>query len=164
MTQCNEHPQDVFVGADGSEEYRDPWVVDSDDQLGGSHSGSICVHGGANFEIARGAHHSGSLSFQMGSSGRIIGRHSGSLYLGEQSNVEVVGDQSGTVNVDPGAVLKVAPGGKLAGTLHVAGLIENRGVRGGTVQADGGGEVRDVDGGVVKPPTSMRDGRAIYRW
>jgi hypothetical protein len=163
MAYDHEHSDDILVGADGREERRRQWVVDADEELTGSYSGGICVHAGATFEISRGGQQSGSLTFRPGSAGRIVGLHSGSLHVAERSDVEVVGDQSGSVQVDSGAVLKVAPGGKLAGSLNVAGLIENRGLRGGSVHLEGG-EVRDSDGGTVKPPMSTGEGTLVYHW
>lgn len=163
MGHEHEHRLDIFVGSDGSEERRGPWVVDNDSDLTSSYSGSICVHPGAVFEITRYGHHSGSLTFQPGSVGRIIGKHSGSLHVAEEAHVEVLGDQSGSVHIDAGAVLRVAPSGKLAGTLNVAGVVENRGVRGGSIRL-AGGQVHDVDGGAVKQPSTNRDGTSIYRW
>jgi hypothetical protein len=163
MAYDHDHSDDILVGADGRRERRRQWVLDADEALAGSYSGSICVHAGATFEISRRGQHSGSLTFRPGSGGRIVGLHSGSLHVAERSDVEVVGDQNGSVHVDSGAVLKVAPGGKLAGSLHVAGLIENRGLRGGSVHLEGG-EVRDVDGGTVKQPVSSGEGNAVYYW
>jgi hypothetical protein len=163
MAYDHDHSDDIFIGADGRSERRSQRVVDADEALTGPYSGGICVHAGATFEISRGGEHSGSLTFRSGSGGRIVGRHSGSLHVSERSDVLVVGDQSGSVHVDSGAVLKVAAGGKLAGSLHVAGLIENRGLRGGSVHLEGG-EIRDVDGGTVKQPTSTGEGTAVYNW
>jgi hypothetical protein len=158
----HEHHQDIFRGSDGSETYRDPWIVEGEGRLTGSHSGSICVHGGASFEIARGAHHSGSLTFRSDSVGHISGKHSGSLHVARRAKVDVRGDQSGSVHVARGAVVRVASEGRLAGSLHIEGLIENRGARGGSVHLSGG-EVLDVEGGRVKQPT-MRNGVSVYEW
>lgn len=161
MWDDHEHIQDIFI-ADGSERRQDPWVIGEDQQLAGPHSGSICVHDGAEFTIGLRAHHSGSLTFRTGSVGRIVGKHSGSLYVANGARVEVSGDQSGSTHVEAGALLSVEQGGKLAGSLYVAGQIENRGVRGGSVSL-AGGEIRDLDRGTVKEPT-QRNGMTFYQW
>jgi hypothetical protein len=158
----HEHSVDVIVGPDGSEEYREPWIVEGEDILARPYSGSVCVHTGATFTIASGGQHSGSLTFQPSSTGRIVGRHSGSLHVSSDTDVEVIGTQSGSVHVATGAVIRVGPTGTLAGSLHVSGVIENRGTRGGSVHLVGG-EIRDLDGGSVKQPI-VRDGTSVYRW
>lgn len=163
MAIDHEHGQDIFIKADGSEEYREPWIVTEDDSLHGQHSGGICVHEGATFEIGSRGQHSGSLRLQPGSKARITGQHSGSLHVGPGAEADVTGSQSGSVHVDRGGLVRVHPGGRLAGSLHVAGLIENRGIRGGSVHMSGG-EIRDLDGGTVKQPTTSSDGRNTYRW
>jgi hypothetical protein len=160
----HEHYADIFIQADGSEEHREPWVVhNGHETLTGTHSGGVCIHAGASFEIGSRGQLSGSLSLQPGSSARIVGQHSGSLHVGADSVVEVVGSQSGSVHVERRGLVRVQPGGKLAGSLHVAGLIENRGTRGGPVQVIGGA-VEDFDGGSVKEPTKSRDGANYYSW
>lgn len=143
------HSQDIHIQADGSEEYRDPWVVTESETLVGQHSGSVCVHEDATFEIGRSGQHSGSLRLQPGSRARVVGRHSGSLHVAGGAAAEVLGDQTGSVHVEPGGLVQVHPGGKLAGSLHGAGLIENRGTRGGSDHMTGG-EIRDIDGGSEK--------------
>lgn len=163
MAQDHDHPQDIVINADGSKEYRDSRVVTDDEVLTSAHSGSICVHEGATFEISRRGQHSGSLWLQPGSIVRIVGQHSGSLHVAADSIVEVVGNQSGSSHVERGGLVRVAPGGVLAGSLHVAGVIENRGTRGGSEHM-AGGAIRDLDGGAVKPPTRMGDGGTVYRW
>ena len=160
----HEHPSDIHILADGSEELREPWVItDGRETLSGTHSGGVCVHAEASFEIARQGRHSGSLSLQPGSSARIAGQHSGSLHVGAGAVAEVVGSQSGSVHVERGGLVRVQPGGKLAGSLHVAGLIENRGSRGGSVQLSGG-VIEDQDGGSVKQPTKGPGGANYYSW
>lgn len=158
----HEHENDVFVGSDGSRELREPRVVEGSESLADAFSGGICVHEGANFEVSQGGHHSGSLKFQPDSTGRIVGEHSGSLHVPHNCEVQIIGRQSGAVHVGAGGVLKVEPSGRLAGSLHVAGLIENRGVRAGRVHLNGG-EVLDVDGGTMKQPTTDADGTRVYR-
>lgn len=163
MASDHEHAQDVVIQPDGSEHYRDPRVITSDDSLNGAHSGSICVHEGATFQVGRQGRHSGSLSLQPGSTVRIVGQHSGSLHVASDAVAEVLGGQSGSVHVEYGGLVRVHPGGKLAGSLHVAGLIENRGTRGGSVHMDGG-EIQDLDSGSVKQPTTTEDGASYYSW
>lgn len=164
MADDHEHAQDVHIQADGSAEYRDPWVVEEDDALHGKHSGGICVHAPATFEIGTRGQHSGSLRLQPGSSVRITGQHSGSLHVAADAVADVTGVQSGSVHVERGGLVRVHQGGRLSGSVHVSGLIENRGIRGGSERL-GGGEIRDLDGGTVKPPTSVSaDGTKTYRW
>ncbi|MCZ2819743.1 hypothetical protein O2V63_05320 [Modestobacter sp. VKM Ac-2977] len=160
----HEHALDIHILADGSEERREPWVItDGHETLTEAHSGGVCVHAEASFEIARRGQLSGSLSLQPGSSARIAGQHAGSLHVEAGAVAEVVGDQSGSVHVEDGGLVRVHPGGKLAGSLHVAGLIENRGTRGGSVQLSGG-VVEDLDGGSVKQPTEGPRGENVYKW
>jgi len=163
MDRDHEHAQDIFIQADGSEEHRHPWVVASDEQLNGKHSGGVCVHADATFEIGMRGHLAGSLSLRPGGKARIAGRHSGSLHVGPGAVAEVTGEQSGSVHVDRGGLLQVQAGGKLAGSLHVAGMIENRGTRGGSVYMSGG-QILDLDGGVEKQPTKGQDGTLYYTW
>lgn len=163
MADDHEHTQDVHIQADGSREYRDPWVVTSDDALHGQHSGGVCVHAPSTFEIGPRGQHSGSLRLQPGSSARIAGQHSGSLHVGPDAVVEVTGSQSGSVHVDSGGLVRVHPGGKLAGSLHVSGLIENRGTRGGSEHMNGG-EIRDLDGASVNQPVTSTGGTKTYSW
>lgn len=59
-------------------------------------------------------------------------------------------------------LVRVHPGGKLAGSRHVAGLIENRGTRGGSDHLNGG-SVQDLDGESVKQP-SRRGEANYYNW
>lgn len=163
MSLEHAHAQDVHIKADGSSEYRDPWVVTSDDALHRQYSGGICVHSPANFEIGAQGQHSGSLRLQPGTTATITGQHSGSLHVEPDAVADVIGNQSGSVHVERGGVVRVHPGGRLAGSLHVSGLIENRGTRGGSVHM-GGGEIRDLDGGTVRQPTRSSDGMNIYQW
>jgi hypothetical protein len=158
----HDHPLDIHIQGDGSEEFHEPWVVTRREVLTTTHSGSVCVHEGATFELAGRGQLSGSLTLQAGSSARIVGQHSGSLHVGAESVVDVLGSQSGSVHVDHGGVVRVHPGGKLAGSLHVAGLIENRGTRGGSVHLSGGA-IEDLDGGSVKQPV-QRNGMNYYSW
>lgn len=162
MAHDHHHPLDLFVQADGSEERRDQWVIIDNEVLTATHSGGVCVHEGGTFELASRGRLSGSLSLRPGSSARIAGQHSGSLHVYAGSVADVVGTQSGSVHVERGGLVRVHPGGKLAGSLHVAGLIENRGTRGGSVHMSGG-TIQDLDGGSVKQPTGRGDGN-YYRW
>jgi len=161
MTEDHMHEQDIYIAADGSSEYRDSWVVVHDEVLHERHSGGVCVHAPSNFEIGARGQHSGSLRLQPGSYALILGTHSGSLHVGSGAVAEVVGSQSGSVHVDDGGLVRVQPRGKLAGSLHVSGLIENRGTRGGSVHLSGG-EIRDLGGSSVKEPVVSSDGRKYY--
>lgn len=106
MPSDHDHSQDVFINADGSEELRDLWLIEENAALDGKHSGGICVHDQGTFTITAIGHHSGSLTFRSGSSGRIEGKHSGSLHVSARSEVEVAGDQSGSVYVAEGDSLR----------------------------------------------------------
>ncbi|UKA73392.1 hypothetical protein [Arthrobacter sp. FW306-06-A] len=161
MNADHEHRQDTFI-TNGVEELREPRIIEGHEELTTHYDGSICVHEGAEFTLAAGAGHSGSLTFRPGSAGYILGKHSGSLHVAPTATVEVAGDQSGSVHIDSGGFLKVEKGGKLAGSLHVAGQVENRGVRGGSVHL-AGGEIRDLDTGTVKEPV-VKNGMSYYRW
>lgn len=130
MADDHEHPKDIFIQADGFEEQRDPWVVTGDEVLTTAHSGAVCVHEGATFELASRGRLSGSLTLQPGSSARIVGQHSGSLHVEMDAVADALGNQSGSTHVEDGGLVRVHPGGKLVGSLHVAGLIENRGKAG----------------------------------
>jgi len=162
MADDHEHPRDIVIEADGSEEYRDPWIVTDNEVLSTPYSGSVCVHEGATFEVASRGSLSGSMRLQPGSSARIVGQHSGSLHVEMDAVADVLGSQSGSTHVEDGGVVRVHPGGKLAGSAHVAGLIENRGTRGGSEHMYGG-TIRDLDGGTVKQPTRRGDGN-YYNW
>lgn len=164
MSDEHVHGQDIIIAADGSQTYQDPFVVQGDVVLRQPHSGSICVHEGANFTIARSAQHSGSLHFRRGSTGRIEGSHAGSLHMAADVTVEVQGNQSGSAHVAAGAVLTVAPDGQLAGSLHIDGLVTNAGVRGGSLETGLGGEVRDLPGSRVKQPVRNSEGMVYYQW
>lgn len=157
------HEKDIFIQGDGSEEYRDPWVVTADESLAGAHSGGVCVHEGGTFTMGSRGHLSGSLRLQPGTSALAAGQISGSLHVSRDAVADVSGRVSGSVHVDRGGLVRVLPGGVLAGSLHVSGLIENRGTRGGTVDLSGG-EILDLYGGAVKQPTTTEDGVNIYNW
>lgn len=163
MADDHEHQQDIHIRADGSREYRDTWVVVGDEALHGQHSGAVCVHAPSTFEIGPRGQHSGSLRLRAGSSAWIAGQHSGSLHVGPDAVEEVSGSQSGSVHVDFGGLVGVHPGGQLSGSLHVSGLIENRGTRGGSEHMNGG-EIRDLDGAYVKQPVTSSDGTKSYSW
>ena len=156
MAHNHQHPQDIHILADGSEEHREPWVVTDNEVLATAHSGGVCVHEGARFELAGRGQLSGSLRLQSGSSARIVGQHSGSLHVASGSVANIVGSQSGSVHVERGGLVRVHPGGKMAGSLHVAGLIENRGSRAGSEHISGG-TIQDLEGGSVKQPIRRGD-------
>jgi hypothetical protein len=162
MTYDHEHAQDIHIVVEGSEEHRDPMVVEEDETFAGSCSGSICVHDGATFELARGGQHSGSLRLRPAAICRIAGQHSGSLHVSARAVAEVSRNQSGSGHVAHGGLVRVTPSGTLAGSLHVAGLIENRGTCGGSVHM-AGGVIRDLKGSSVKQPTT-RNGMTYYQW
>ncbi|MBE1514434.1 hypothetical protein [Nesterenkonia halotolerans] len=144
-------PSGTFQGHGAGE----PWVIEGEQQLQGSFSGAAHVLGGATLTIAEHGQLYGPLTFFSGSIGYLVGEHLGPLHLEEGAHVEIEGLQNGPAEVDAGAVLKIAPLGRLAGTARVAGVIESRGVRAGnTVLA--GGEVHDIDGGGIEPPMINR--------
>jgi hypothetical protein len=121
--QQHEHPQNITINADGSETYTEVIVIDSDGMLTRKHSGGICVHEPARFTIARGAIHNGSLVFESGTAGSIEGVHNGSLHVEPRAVVEIHGAQNGSTHVSAGGVVRVAPTGRLPGSLHVDGLV-----------------------------------------
>lgn len=150
----HEHTLDFF----GSER-RPPLVIEEAHALQGSHQGSVCVHEGAHLDLL--GTQNGSVSLRPNSTVALIGTHNGSLHVSEGSRVEITGAQNGSVHVDAGGTVLVGPTGKLAGSLHVDGVILNEGIRGGSVH--GPGEVRDVNGGRVKQPV-VENGMSVYRW
>ncbi|WP_454044670.1 hypothetical protein [Cellulosimicrobium sp. Marseille-Q8652] len=160
--QQHEHPQNITINADGSESYAETTVIESDGMLTGMHSGSTCVHEPARYTISSGATHNGSLAFQSGTAGSIDGANNGSLHVAADAVVEIRGAQNGSTHVAAGGIVRVAPTGRLAGSLHVDGLIENRGVREGTVYPTDA-DIRDLDGGTVTQPQT-HDGAAYYTW
>lgn len=160
--QQHDHQQDITINADGSESRTETTVIDRDEILTGAHSGTTCVHEPARYTIASGAAHNGSLAFQSGTAGSIDGANNGTLYVAPDAVVEIRGAQNGSVDVAAGGIVRVAPTGRLAGALHIDGLVENRGVRGGPVHPDDA-DVQDLDGGSVKQP-QMRNGMTYYTW
>lgn len=156
------HPNDIFIKAGGVEVEKPPLVVDGDNTLSGTHNGSVCVHDGT-LTIVRGATHNGSLTVQPSAHVAIHGVHNGSLTIGSSATSEVLGAQNGSVHVDANGALRVAIGGRLAGSLTVTGRIENAGVRGGTVTKIGG-EVIDLPGSTIKEPQRGADGANVVRW
>lgn len=131
------HPNDVFIKAGGVEVEKPPLIIDGDKTLSGTHSGSVCVHDGT-LTIVRGATLNRSLTVQPSAHVAIHGVHNGSLTIGSSATGEVLGAQNGSVHVEANGALRVAIGGRLAGSLTVAGQIENAGLRGGTVTKIGG--------------------------
>ncbi|RZU66983.1 hypothetical protein EV379_3358 [Microterricola gilva] len=156
------HPNDIFIDAGGLQVEQATLVIDGDSTLNGAHNGSVCVHNGT-LTIVQGATHNGSLAVQPGAQVAIHGAQNGSLTIGADATGEVRGAQNGSVHVDAGGVLRVAVGGRLAGSLSVAGLIENAGVRGGTVTKYGG-TVIDLPGSTVKEPQVGANGAKIFHW
>lgn len=131
-----------------------------DHPLNSLHSyGSVCVHVGARL-IVRGVQN-GSVSSRPTATGVVRGTVNGSVTVAEGGRVEVVGSINGSVHVEEGGLNHIAPSGKLAGSLHVNGVIENEGVRGGPVT--GYGDVRDVGTGRVRQPV-VENGVIAYRW
>jgi hypothetical protein len=134
-------------------EVDEPWLVTTAQELASSYSGAVHVQ--AHFVIAQEGLHYGPLCFEAGSTGQVVGEHLGPLVLGEGASVEIQGHHNGPVEIGLDAVVKVLPGGRLSGSLKVAGLVENHGVRAGnTVLA--GGELHDIEGGTVEAPVITR--------
>lgn len=151
----HEHGKDLF----GSEE-RDQLVVDERTfVLRGTRQGTICVHGDCEISVV--GVQQGSLTLRPNSRATISGDVRGTKHVGEGAQVLVSGSINGTVHVDRGGVVSITPSGRLAGTLHVDSVVENRGVRGGPVKGDG--RVEDIDGGRAVQPT-VENGANIYRW
>ncbi|WP_136054591.1 hypothetical protein [Microbacterium sp. K24] len=156
------HDDDIRIGPDGSQTTVPRKIVETDETLRSSHSGGICVHSGV-FTIGPSASHSGSLQVEPGAQVIISGSHTGSLHVAGEATVTVRGKQSGSVHVAKGGRVIVKRGGRLAGSLHVSGVIENMGTRGGSEHIDGG-DVVDLLGGTVKRPTRTIGGAAVYEW
>ncbi len=156
------HNDDIHIGPNGARSTTPQKVVETDETLHGSHSGGICVHSGV-FTVGSRASHSGSLRVETGAKVVIRGSHSGSVHVADQAAVVVQGKQSGSVHVAAGGRLRVEHGGQLAGSLHVSGLIENSGVRGGSEHIEGG-QILDLPGGSVKQPSRITNGAAVYEW
>jgi hypothetical protein len=76
------------------------------------------------------------------------------------SDVTVTGAIEGTTSLEEGAVLVIAAGAKLAGSLTNRGLVILRGTFGGS--ESGAGELR-LEGGRIKQPV-IRDGISHYEW
>jgi hypothetical protein len=93
----------------------------------------------------------------------IAGTQNGSLHVEDTGTVVVHGAQNGSVHVDAGAIVRVDAGGRINGSLHVSGRIENAGTRGGTVRLRDHGEVVDLPGSTALTPQVMPDGTRIYR-
>ena len=131
------HPNDIFIKAGGVEVEKPPLVIDGDNTLNKTHNGSVCVHDGT-LIIVRGATHNGSLTVRPSTHVATHGVPNGSLTIGSSATSDVLGAQNGSVQVDANGALRMAIGGRLAGSLTVAGQIENAGLRGGTVTKIGG--------------------------
>lgn len=151
---AHDHVDDFF----GSER-RPPLVVEESFVVSGTREGSICVHRGATLTIA--GTQIGTVALRSGSSLVVRGIQNGTLRVGPDSSVEVHGAVNGSVHVEPRGRVHVLPGAKLAGSLHVDGIVENQGLRGGRVS--GSGFVRDLDGGSEKQPR-IENGNRIYYW
>lgn len=156
------HVNDTFIGADGSETLVPPRIVDGDETLSSILNGSVCVHAGT-FIIAPGAAHNGSLSVREGARAEIFGAHNGSLDVEPGAVVGITGAQNGSTNVDDSGLIEVRATGKLAGSISVSGRIVNAGVRGGSVNNQGG-TITEVDGGRVKQPDRSEGGTQTYKW
>jgi hypothetical protein len=157
------HSEDIHIGPDGTRTLKAPKIVEVDSTTHGAHSGSTCVHAGT-YTIAHGATNNGSVTVQPRAALVVLGTQNGSLHVHADASVEIRGAHNGSVHVDPGGVVRVAPGGKLAGSLDVGGRIENAGIRGGTVRTYADGEIVDVPGGTVKQPQIGPHGEHIYHW
>lgn len=155
MRQEEDHSGAATGGPRRERESIEPWVIETHHQLADSFTGAVQVHQDAYFEVIQKAQHYGLLSFGAGSQGRLVGEHLGPLDLASGSTVEVIGLQNGPVEIAAGAVLKITSGGRLAGTIRVAGLVENRGTRAGNAVL-AGGEVHDIEGGMIEPPIITR--------
>jgi len=155
------HPNDIFIKAGGVEVEKPPLVIDGDNTLNKTHNGSVCVHDGT-LIIVRGATHNGSLTVRPSTHVATHGVPNGSLTIGSSATSDVLGAQNGSVQVDANGALRMAIGGRLAGSLTVAGRIENAGVRGGTV-TNIGGKVTDLRGSTIKEPQRGADGANVFR-
>lgn len=156
------HSYDIIIESGGVEREVPTLVVEEDETLRGEHNGPVCVHKGT-LIIARGASHNGSLAVQSDAHVSVLGVHNGSLTISSSGSAEVVGAQNGSTHVGDSGLLRVSAGGRLAGSLTVAGRVENAGARGGSV-AELGGELVDLPGSSVRHPERSANGALIFRW
>lgn len=154
MPNDHQHVPDIIDGVKVP-----PRVVNSHEELVGVHQHSICIESGASLEIL--GTQRGSVTFQRGSSGVIVGQLQGSLHVASGATVVIHGVQQGSVHISQGGVVRVEPRGRLAGSLHNDGTIENGGIRGGAVS--GSGSLNDLEGSTVKQPV-LKDGAHYYTW
>ncbi|WP_153004300.1 hypothetical protein [Microbacterium testaceum] len=157
------HPDNIHIGPRGERTTEPMKVVDADETLHGLYSGGTCIHQ-ATYTVATRAVTNGSMRVSEGGSFVVHGTHNGSLHVDDGAIVDIFGSHNGSTHVSPGGLVRVHPAAKLAGSLHVGGLIENRGARGGTVTTYGNGEVRDMDGSIVKQPEISGSGARVYKW
>ncbi len=122
-------------------------------------AGTIEVEAGATLRVVGDQH--GTVHLHSDSQLVVTGQIHGTLHLAPGSSALIEGAQHGTVHVSRGSLVEVAPGGILAGTLHIDGLVRNGGTRGGAVR--GSGELGDLPGSSVKRPVT-RDGVSYYQW
>lgn len=150
----HEHVPDSINGSP-----RSPLVIDQDDDLRRAHNGSICVHGDATLTIYGTVN--GSLHLRPRGRVVIVGSHNGSLHLQPGAEVIVNGRQAGSSHVSVNAHLQVGERGRLAGSLHNSGVVDNYGERGGNVH--GSGQINDHPGSHIQQPVE-RNGVSHYEW
>lgn len=136
-----------------------PTLIDGTRDLTGTHNGSVYVGPGAHLVLSGTLN--GSLSVEPSGEVDVVGIHNGSLSVARSGTVRVFGRSNGSVHVELGGIVHVARGARLAGALHIEGLVVNQGERGGPLS--GSGEVRDEPGSSVKQPV-VRNGTSYYQW
>lgn len=137
-----------------------PLHISEDGVFVGTHQGGVVVAANVTWRLEGTIQ--GSLRLGNGAVVEIYGSHQGSLHVSAGAKVIVHSTQQGSSHVAAGGLVEVMRTGRLAGSLHVEGLIINRGERGGSVH--GNGQVEDEDGGRVRQPTRYIDGGAVYEW
>lgn len=156
------HDDDIQIDPDGKTTTKPKKVVAESETLHGDYMGGICVHSGT-FTIGPGASHSGSLRILPAAQVIIRGSHNGSLHVSDHAQATVHGRQSGSVHVASDGRVLVERNGRLAGSLHNSGVIENKGIRGGTDHSLGG-QIIDLPGGTVRSPSRTVNGASVYEW
>jgi len=114
----HQHPIDQF-NIDGKTEYREPITIEGNQELAGNHIGSICVHAGATFSIPTGIEHIGSLTFQPGSTGYILGNHTGTITVKPGATVEIRrAQQNGNIILEGTGSFYASPTAVVNGILY----------------------------------------------
>ncbi|QIS40564.1 hypothetical protein GW571_14785 (plasmid) [Clavibacter capsici] len=156
------HPTSINIAQDGTRTEVPTRVVDGSGTMKGTSSTPVCVHSGT-FTLPLGATLNGSLTIRTAGHAVISGTLNGSLHVAAAATVAIDGRQNGSVQVDDEGLVEVLPSGQVAGSLTLAGRLENGGTRGGSVTIRGG-ELVDLPGATIREPERLADGSHLYRW